>query len=279
MSQTTQDTAGDHEEDEVEASKAPLIEHLIELRRRLMWSLVAIGVATLCCIVIAKPIYNILLWPYARAVGGYDEIQMIYTAPQEFFLTQLKLAFFGGIFISFPIIATQIYMFVAPGLYKNERKAFLPFLVATPILFVIGASVVYFIVMPLAMTFFLSMEQTAEGMAQIELLAQVSRYLNLIMTLIMAFGICFQMPVILTLLARVGIIGSDDLKKKRKHAIVIVFLMAAFLTPPDPFSQIGLAAPTLLLYEISILAVRYIERRRRQEEEAREAAAEAEAAT
>ena len=260
------------EEADIEASKAPLIEHLIELRKRLLWSLVGLGVATLCCIVVARPIYNILLWPYAQAAGGYDEISMIYTAPQEFFLTQLKLAFFGGLFISFPIIASQIYMFVAPGLYRNERRAFLPYLIATPILFLIGASVVYFIVMPLAMTFFLGMEQTGEGQAEIELLAQVSRYLNLIMTLIFAFGICFQMPVVLTLLARAGMITSDDLKKKRKYAVVGVFLMAACLTPPDPFSQIGLAVPTLLLYEASIFSVKWVERKRRQAEAAAEAA-------
>jgi sec-independent protein translocase protein TatC len=187
---------------------------------------------------------------------------MIYTAPQEFFFTQVKLAIFGAIFIAFPVIASQIYMFVAPGLYRNERQAFLPYLIATPILFLLGAALVYFVAMPLAMKFFLSMQQTGDTQVQIHLTAKVSEYLSLIMALILGFGICFQLPVLLTLLARAGLITADGLKRYRRHAILGVFVVAAVLTPPDPISQISLAIPTILLYELSIFAVRLVEKKR-----------------
>jgi sec-independent protein translocase protein TatC len=249
----------DHEE--IEATKAPLIEHLIELRRRLIWALLAIFVAFLMCFYFAKPIYNLLLWPYRVAAGGDAPIELIYTAPQEFFFTQVKLALFGAIFIAFPVIASQIYMFVAPGLYRSERRAFLPFLVATPVLFLVGAAVVYFVAMPLAMTFFLSMQQTGDSQVQIHLTARVSEYLSLIMALILGFGICFQLPVLLTLLARAGLITAAGLKKYRRHAILGVFVVAAVLTPPDPISQLALAIPTVLLYELSIYAVKLAEKR------------------
>jgi sec-independent protein translocase protein TatC len=169
---------------------------------------------------------------------------------------------FGAVFIAFPVIATQIYMFVAPGLYRNERKAFLPFLVATPVLFLLGAALVYFVAMPLAMKFFLSMQQTGDAQVQIHLTARVSEYLSLIMALILGFGICFQLPVLLTLLARAGIITADGLKRYRRHAILGVFVVAAVLTPPDPISQISLAIPTILLYELSIYAVKLVEKKR-----------------
>ncbi|MGI8852670.1 MAG: twin-arginine translocase subunit TatC [Methyloceanibacter sp.] len=250
-----------NDDEDIEATKAPLMEHLIELRRRLMWGLLAVFLAFIVCFWFAKPIYNLLLWPYRLAAGTDAPIELIYTAPQEFFFTQVKLALFGAIFIAFPVIASQIYMFVAPGLYRKERQAFLPFLVATPILFLLGAALVYFVAMPLAMTFFLSMQQTGDDQVQIHLTAKVSEYLSLIMALIIGFGICFQLPVLLTLLGRAGLVTSEGLKKYRRHAILGVFVVAAILTPPDPVSQIALAVPTVLLYELSIYAVRLAEKR------------------
>ena len=259
-------------QEDIDDSKAPLIEHLIELRQRLIWSIAAILVMFVVCFYFATDIYNILTIPYLRAVGEGHPVEMIFTAPQEWFFTQLKLALFGALFLAFPVVASQVYMFVAPGLYKNERGAFLPFLVATPILFLIGACLVYFLVMPMAMGFFLSQEQLAtDGQVAIQHLAMVSEYLGLIMILIFAFGLVFQLPVVLTLMGRAGLVSSEDLKKKRKYAIVGAFAAAAILTPPDPISQIGLALPTLLLYEVSILSVRLVERQRAQREAEREA--------
>ena len=250
------------DEDEIEASKAPLIDHLIELRSRLMKSVIALGAMFVVCFYFADDIFNILIGPYEAAAGSARTIELIYTAPQEFFFTQMKLALFGALFFAFPVIATQLYMFVAPGLYRNERAAFLPYLVATPILFVLGAMLVYFLVMPLAMEFFISFEQPAANGAEIRMLPRVSEYLGLIMVLIFAFGLVFQLPVVLSLLARVEMVSSATLRGKRKYAIVLAFIVAAVLTPPDPFTQLGLALPTLLLYEFSIFLVRTIETRR-----------------
>ncbi|BCH25239.1 Sec-independent protein translocase protein TatC [Mesorhizobium sp. L-8-3] len=271
------------EQDEIDKSSAPLMEHLIELRTRLIWSIGGFFVAFLVCFFFAKQLFNLLVIPFKWATqwAGLDpqKVELIYTAPQEFFFTQIKLAMFGGMVIAFPLIATQIYKFIAPGLYRNERAAFLPFLIASPLLFLLGGGLVYFFFTPMVMWFFLTMQQAGSGdQVQISLLPKVSEYLSLIMTLIFSFGLVFQLPVVTTLMARVGLLTSEGLREKRKWAIVIAFVVAAVLTPPDPVSQIGLALPTILLYEISILAARMIERKREEERAAAEKKAEGEAA-
>jgi sec-independent protein translocase protein TatC len=268
------------QDDEIEKSAAPLLDHLIELRSRLIWSLVGFFVAFLFCFFFAKQLFNLLVLPFqwATAWAGLDptKVDLIYTAPQEFFFTQIKLGMFGGIVLAFPLIATQLYKFVAPGLYRNERAAFLPFLIASPILFLIGAALVYFFFTPMVMWFFLAMQQVGPDQEiQISLLPRVSEYLGLIMTLILAFGLVFQLPVVTTLLVRVGLLQVDTLVSKRRWAIA--FVAAAVLTPPDPVSQIGLALPTILLYEASIFIGRMIEKKRAAEQAARDAELEGEA--
>ena len=247
-------------QDDIDASKAPLLDHLIELRSRLIFALGAFFIAFLVCFAIAGHIYDVLVWPYMWASGD-DSVRLIATHFLEQIMTQVKLAMFGAGFISFPVIATQIYKFVAPGLYKNERRAFLPYLVATPVLFVVGAMVVYFIAMPVLIKFSIGLANAtgSAGTPKIELMPKVSEYLSLIMTLIFGFGLVFQLPVILTLLAKAGIVTADGLAGSRRYAVVAIFAVAALLTPPDALSMIIMAMPTVLLYEASIYMVRYVE--------------------
>jgi sec-independent protein translocase protein TatC len=261
------------DEAELESSKAPLLEHLVELRNRLIYSMIAFFVCFIACYFVAEPIYRFLTQPLADAlpVGR----PMIYTALYEAFFTYVKVAMFGALCVAFPFMAFQLWMFIAPGLYRHERKAFVPFLVMTPVMFFIGAAFVYYLILPFAIKFFLGFETPGgDGSVPIELQARVGEYLSFVMTLIFAFGFCFELPVLLTLLGRVGIVTSQGLASARRYAIVGVVAVAAVVTPPDVFSQVALSVPLIALYEMSIWSVRIIERGRAK----REAADAAEAA-
>ena len=291
----------ERDEAEIEASRAPLMDHLIELRGRLVICVVAFVLGFILCFAFSEPLYIFLVKPFAAAAafhgavgpGGHvspldlilgtaglkalpvvdgQMVNLIYTAPLEFLFTKMKLAGFGAVVVTFPVLAWQLYRFVAPGLYRNEKGAFLPFLLAAPLLFLLGAALVYFVMLPFVMWFSLSQQITGSGVSA-ELLPKVSDYLNLVTALLLAFGLCFQLPVVMTLLGLAGIISSKVMAEGRRYAIVGVVVVAAVVTPPDPISQLMLAIPLVLLYEVSIWCVRLIELRRRKADEAEAAAA------
>ena len=248
-------------EDTIDDKPMPLLDHLIELRRRLLWSMAAFIVCFAFCYHYSTAIYSFLAQPLADILASRGaNRRLIFTALYEAFFTYLKVAFFGAAFVSFPVVATQVYLFVAPGLYRSEKRAFLPFLLATPVLFVLGAALAYYFIFPAAWSFFISFETPdGAGGLPVQLEAKVSEYLSLVMKLIFAFGIAFQLPVLLTLLAKVGILSSASLKKYRRYAYVGMFIIAAIITPPDVITQTGLAVPLILLYELSIYTARWVE--------------------
>lgn len=284
------------DEAEIESSRAPLMDHLIELRSRLIWMVVAFIAAFIFCFAFSREIYIFLLHPFEMASrmleqtkvtghslsGSFDlmfvlmglkdvevekgTLSLIYTAPLEFFFTKVKVAMFGAIIIAFPFIAWQVYRFVAPGLYKRERMAFAPFLVAAPVLFSIGAALVYYIILPMVLWFSLNQQIIGDAGVSVSLMPKVSDYLSLVTTLILAFGLCFQLPIVITLLGLTGMVSSKMLGEMRRYAIFGIIVVAAIFTPPDPFSQLMLAIPICLLYEVSILCVKIIEWRRGPEE-------------
>lgn len=286
----------DADEAEIEASRAPLMDHLIELRKRLLICVVAFIGGFILCFSFAEPLYLFLVKPFATAAAFHSAlapgahvspldlilgtaglkplpevdgatVNLIYTAPLEILFTKMKLAGFGAIIVAFPVLAWQLYRFVAPGLYRNERGAFVPFLIAAPILFLVGAALVYFVMLPFVMWFSLSQQITGGGVTA-ALLPRVSEYLSLVTALILAFGLSFQLPVVITLLGLAGLVSSKTMAAGRRYAIVGVVVLAAVVTPPDPISQLMLAVPLVLLYEVSIWCVKLIEGRRDRDEAA-----------
>jgi sec-independent protein translocase protein TatC len=259
--------------EDIDASEAPLIEHLIELRKRLVYCVMGFIAAFIVSFFFSSDILRWLVLPFKWGTG--DDVSLISIKLLGVFLVKLKIAFFGGLFIAFPLIAIQVYRFVAPGLYSSERNAFRPYLLATPVFFLLGAALVYFFLLPVAIRFFYSLAAATggEGQTAIQLMPDIEAYLEFVMMLILAFGLCFQLPVILTLLGQIGIVTYEQLKSGRKFAVVGVFVIAAVLTPPDPISQIAMAVPLLGLYEVSVQAVRFLENRRKKTETARDAAA------